>query len=93
MSVDAALREIEAIENMIKPYYSFSYYDARRFLTFLRDLRESLIRMDKEKLKESIVEISKIEAAAAPYRGYRFLEEALKHAKILLNELRKIIGE
>ncbi|MEM2341795.1 MAG: hypothetical protein QXX94_05185 [Candidatus Bathyarchaeia archaeon] len=92
MSVSNALREIEAIERLIKPYEFFSY-DAKRVLMSLKDLRDALNIMDKEKIKHKINEMSNIEVAAAPYRGYGFIEEALEHAKRLLDELKKIVGE
>ncbi|MBS7648145.1 MAG: hypothetical protein ABIM44_04310 [candidate division WOR-3 bacterium] len=92
MSASIALREIEAIEGLIGPYEFFSY-DAKRVLVTLRDLRDALNRMDKERIKKMIAEISNIEAVAAPYRGYEFVEEAIEHAKKLLNELKKIVSE
>jgi len=49
--------------------------------------------MDKNKIKQIMEEISNIEEIAAPYRGYGFVEESLKHAKKLLSELKNIIKE
>jgi len=92
MSVSAALREIEAIEDLIGPYEFFSY-DAKKVLMLLRDLRDALNRMDKDKIRQMITDISNIEVMAAPYRGYGFVEESIEHAKKLLNELKKIVGE
>lgn len=92
MSVNVALREIEAIEGLIGPYEFFSY-EAKMVLTTLRKLRDALNNMDKERIKQILNEMSNIEAAAAPYRGYGFVEEALEHARKLSNELKKILGE
>jgi hypothetical protein len=92
MSVEGAMREIRAIEGLIEPY-EYEAYEARRVLTALRDLKEALGKMDKERIKRVINEISGLEGLAAPYRGYGFVEEALLHARNLLNELKKIVGE
>ncbi|MBS7607187.1 hypothetical protein KEJ14_05055 [Candidatus Bathyarchaeota archaeon] len=92
MSVNTALREIEAIERLIGPYEFFSY-EAKMVLTTLRNLREALNKMDRERIKQILNEMSNIEVAAAPYRGYGFVEEALEHAKKLSGELKKILGE
>jgi plasmid replication initiation protein len=92
MSVNKALQEIEAIENLIGPY-EYESHDAKQVLMGLRDLRKALETMDKEKIRQKINEIMSIEAAAAPYRGYGFVEEALEHAGRLLEELRKIVSE
>ncbi|MEM2027121.1 MAG: hypothetical protein QXJ13_06845 [Candidatus Bathyarchaeia archaeon] len=92
MSVNEAMREIQAIESLIGPYEYFSY-EARRVLTALRDLKSALERMDKESIRRMISEISNLDELAAPYRGYGFVEEALMHAKKLLSELRRIVGE
>ncbi|MCX8171570.1 MAG: hypothetical protein N3E47_06345 [Candidatus Bathyarchaeota archaeon] len=92
MSVNEAMREIRAIESLIGPYEYYSY-EARKVLTALRDLKNALEKMDKESIKRMIAEISNIDELAAPYRGYSFVEEALLHAKRLLSELKKIVGE
>ncbi len=90
MSVVNALQEIEAIEGLIAPYAYYSY-EAERVLGILRDLKEALNIMDRDKIREIIEGLSNIESMAAPYRGYGFVEEALEHSKKLLNELRKIV--
>jgi len=92
MSVNRALQEIEAIENLIGPYEFYSY-DAKRILVSLRDLKDALKSMDKERIRQKINEMSNIEAVAAPYRGYGFVEEALEHGRRLSEELKKIVGE
>ena len=92
MSVDKALQEIEAIEKLIGPYEFFSY-DAKRVLNILKELKESLSGIDKNRIKQIMEEMLDIEEAAAPYRGYGFVEEALEHAKKLLDELKNIVGE
>jgi hypothetical protein len=92
MSVNKALQEIESIEYLIGPY-EFLSYDAKRILMSLRDLKDALKNMDKERIRQKINEMSNIEAAAAPYRGYGFVEEALEHARRLSEELKKITGE
>ena len=92
MSVDVALREIEAIESLLGPYEFFSY-DAKKVLKVLKELKEALNKMDKNQIKQFLKEISNIEETAAPYRGYGFVEEALEHAKKLLSELKNILGE
>jgi len=90
--VNKALHEIGAIEELIEPYEFFSY-DAKKVLKVLKELREALGEMDKNKIKQIMEEISNIEEIAAPYRGYGFVEESLKHAKKLLSELKNIIKE
>ncbi|MBS7653690.1 hypothetical protein KEJ43_01260 [Candidatus Bathyarchaeota archaeon] len=92
MSVNNALREIETIEGLIGPYEYFSY-DAKMFLNALRELREAINVMDKAKIKHRLGDLSRVEEAAAPYRGYGFVEEAIQHSKKLLEELKKIVGE
>jgi len=91
LSVENALREIEAIERLISPY-KYSAYEATRVLQTLKDLKEALNKMDKEKIKQIMEDFSSLENAAAPYRGYRFVEEALQHAKKLHEELNKIVS-
>lgn len=92
MSVDEAMREIKAIERLIGPYEHFSY-EAKKVLAALRDLKNALESMDEKSIKRIIREMSNIDELAAPYRGYDFVEETLVHAKKLLDELRKIVGE
>lgn len=92
MSVNDAMREIQAIERLIQPYEYFSY-EAKKGLSILRNLKNALERMDKEEIRKIINEMSNIEELAAPYRRYRFVEEALTHVKRLLEELRKIVCE
>lgn len=92
MSVNNALREIEAIEELLRPYEFFSY-DARKVLESLRELKKALNEMDKAKIKQIAEEMSDIEETAAPYRGYSFVEESLEHAKKLRNELKNILEE
>jgi hypothetical protein len=92
LSLNNALREIEAIEGLIGPYEYFSY-DAKMFLNALRELREALNVMDKGKIKQIMDGLSRIEETAAPYRGYGFVEEAIQHSKKLLEELKRIVGE
>ncbi|MBS7651596.1 MAG: hypothetical protein QXD04_01100 [Candidatus Bathyarchaeia archaeon] len=90
MSVSEAIREIEAIEGLISPYAYYSY-DAERVLAALRDLKDALNRMDKDRIRQIMEGLSNIESMAAPYRGYSFVEEALEHSKRLLTELTKIV--
>ncbi|MBS7625157.1 hypothetical protein KEJ29_06235 [Candidatus Bathyarchaeota archaeon] len=92
MSVSDAMREIQAIKSLIGPYEYYSY-EARRALNVLRDLERALERMDKESIKRFINDVANIEELAAPYRGYTFVEEALTHARELLNQLKRIVGE
>lgn len=90
MSVSEAMREIEAIEELISPYIYYSY-DAERLVTALRELKEALNAMDKNRIRQIMEGLSNIESMAAPYRGYSFVEEALEHSKKLLTELRKMV--
>ena len=90
--MNKALHEIRAIEELIEPYEFFSH-DAKKVLKVLKELREALSKMDKNKIKQIMEEISNIEEIAAPYRGYGFVEESLKHAKRLLSELKNIVKE
>lgn len=92
MSVDVALREIDAIERLLGPYEFFSY-DAKRFLEVLRKLKKALNEMDKGEIRRIAESMANVEEAAAPYRGYEFVEEALEHAKKLLSELKGILGD
>lgn len=84
------MREIEAIEGLISPYMYYSY-DAERLMNALRELKEALNRMDRDRIREVMEVLSNIESMAAPYRGYDFVEEALEHSKRLLIELRKMV--
>mgnify|MGYP005642581631 CR=1 FL=1 len=90
LSVDIALEEISRIESLIKPY-EYQVYEARETLRFLSDLRESLNRMDKEKLADALKNLRNIESRAMPYRGFDIVERALQHAKKLEEELKKIL--
>ena len=90
LSVDIALEEISRIESLIKPY-EYQAYEARETLRFLSDLRESLNRMDKEKLADALKNLRNIESRAMPYRGFDIVERALQHAKKLEEELKKIL--
>jgi len=92
LGVNEALREIDAIENLLGPYEFFSH-DAKKFLNVLRELKKVLGEMDKDRIRQIAKEMENIEEAAAPYRGYGFVEEALKHAKKLLSELKNILEE
>ena len=89
MSVNKALEEI-SIENLVRPY-KYQVYEAGKVLDELAALRESLSKMDKESIQDAIEKISNLEAQAAPYRGYGPVEEALQHAKILKEELKKLL--
>jgi hypothetical protein len=90
VSVDEAMREIKAIENLISPYAYYSY-DAERLLAALGELKGALNAMDKERIRRVMEGLSDIESVAAPYRGYGFVEEALEHSKRLLGILRKMV--
>lgn len=90
MSVNRALEEISAIERIIRPY-EYQAYEARKVLDDLAALREALNKLNKEAIRASLEEISKIEAQAAPYRGFGPVEEALQHAQKLREELKKIL--
>jgi len=90
LSVNRALEEISAIERLIRPY-EYEAYEARRALNDLAALREALSRMDKESIRRAAEKILTLEAEAAPYRSFSFVEEALKHARRLREELKKLL--
>jgi len=90
LSVDKALEEISAIERLIKPY-EYEAYEARKVLNDLATLREALTTMNKERIKTIAERMSKIEEQAAPYRGFGPVEEALRHAQKLREELSKLL--
>ena len=92
VGVGRALEEIDAIERLIRPY-QYESYDARRVLDELSALREALSSMDVESIRGFIEKISRLEAQAEYYRGYSVVEEALKHARRLREELERLVGE
>ena len=92
VGAERALEEINAIETLIKPY-RYESYDARRVLDELSALREALSSMDVESIRGFIEKILRLEAQAEYYRGYPVVEEALKHARRLREELKKLVGE
>jgi len=90
MSVDKALEEISAIERVIKPY-EYQSYEARRALNDLAALRDAIGKMDKKGIESAVKKISRLEAEAAPYRGFGPVEVALQHARRLREELKKLL--
>jgi len=92
MSVDKALEEISIIENFIKPY-EYQAYEAREALNDLAALRDALSKMDKKGIENAVEKISKIEAKAAPYRGFGPVEEALQHLQRLKEELKGLLED
>ncbi len=92
MSVEKALEEISAIEDFIRPY-EYQSYEATRVLNDLAALRNALNKMDKEGIRSAIEKLSTLEAQAAPYRGFGPVDEALKHAQKLKEELKKLLEE
>ena len=90
LSVNKALEEISAIERLIRPY-EYQAYEARKALNDLAALRDALSKMDKESIRSAAEKISTLEAEAAPYRGFGPVEEALRHARRLREELEKLL--
>lgn len=90
MSVEEALREISIIEDLVKPY-EYQVYEARKVLDELAALRETLSKMDKKELEDAVKRISNLEYLAVPYRGYEPVEEILRHAQRLREELKKLL--
>jgi chaperonin cofactor prefoldin len=90
MSVEKALEEISAIENIVKPY-KYQVYEAKKVLEHLDTLRNYLNEKTPESIRAALELLSKIESKAAIYRGYGPAEAALRHGKILQEELKKIL--
>ena len=90
LSVDIALEEISRIEELIRPY-QYQAYEVEEALKILSDLRESLNRMDKEKIADVLKKLSDIESRAAPYRSFGIVGRTLQHVKKLKEELEKIL--
>lgn len=82
------LKEIEAIERIIKPY-QFSTTEVSRALEALAAFKESLKDPEKADLSQVLEWLRKGESKAAYYRGYGPAEEALGH----LEKMKKIISE
>ena len=90
MSVNKALEEISAIERLIRPY-EYQSYEAKRVLNDLAKLREALNKMDKEDIRSALEKISTLETYAEPYRYFGPVEEALRHAQRLREELKRLL--
>ena len=87
-SVEEALREIDAIESIIRPY---EYYttDAANALRMLTTMKNLLREMNKENLEKALDLIKSLEDLGSMYRGYEPVEEASIHLSRLRNILKK----
>ena len=76
--VDEALKEIDAIESIIRPY---DYYaaDASNALRMLATMRNLLREVNEENLDKVLDLIKSLEDLGSMYRGYEPVEEASIH--------------
>ena len=87
LSVDTALEEISRIESLIKPY-EYQVYEARETLRFLSDLRESLNRMDREKLADALKNLRRALA-----KDKHSLEELLAELKKIRKQAEELLDD